>query len=130
MAGTRTSCLARKASQGRLRGLCCSVQERQQELCPDMDYMGQGRGPGWELLFQGFGTGLLNSSLIPPMTTCLGKERSPLCAPFPQEDARAAGGHKVLELAGWWEQAGHQHDPERQGTALGPRQGDPGDKGW
>lgn len=64
-----------------------------------MDYTGQGRGPGWELLFQGFGTGLLNSSLIPLMTTCLGKEGSPLCTPFSQGDTRCwnwlGGGSKL-----------------------------------
>lgn len=135
MAGTRVSCLARKTPRKALGALllCAGLghSQRQQELCLNMDYVSQGRGPGWELPFQGFGTGLLNSSLIPLMTTCLGRESSPLCASFcAQGDAQAAGGHRVLELAGWWEQAGHQHDPERQGTALGPCLGDASDKGW
>lgn len=34
------------------------------------------------LLFPGFGTGLLNFSLIPLMTTCSGNKDSPLCAPI------------------------------------------------
>lgn len=89
-------------------------------------------GPGvrprvGSLLFPGFGTGLLNFSLIPLMTTCLGNKDSPLCAPV------SPGGHPGCwgdtRCSSWQVQAGHLHDPETQGTAPGPPWGDAGDKG-
>lgn len=74
------------------------------------------------LLFTGFLTGLGNFSLIPLMTT-----RTPRFVPrFPRG---MLGRHKVFELAGQWEQAGHPHGPETQGTALGSPRGGAGDKG-
>lgn len=110
--------LARKTPRKALGALLLSAGlghlQRQQELCLDIDCMGQGRGPGWELLFQGFGTGLLNSSLIPLMTTCPGKEGSPLFVPHFPRGSRCqnwlSGGSKVgisMTLKGRGQPWGH-----------------------
>lgn len=92
-------------------------------------------GPGerpWarSLLFPGFGTGLFEFQPHPSNDDLLGEQGLPASCPhFPRGTLGLLGGHKVFELAGWWEQAGHLHDPKMQGTTLGPPRGDAGDKG-
>lgn len=85
---------------------------------------------GWEPAVPGVWHRAFEFQPHPTNDDLLREQGFPALRPhFPRGMLGLLGGHKVLELAGWWEQTGNLHHPETQRTALGSSQGDAGDKG-